>query len=107
MLELKHEEYSVNTSKGNFIVKKIKKDEMPSIFYNDEITNIIIERENKTIFGEYRLDSYYKKNNRYFPISYKESLNFYPEKINFEHGFKITDDKEIIIYDNRSVRQGY
>ena len=59
-----------------------------NFLYNDEITKITIERENKTILGEYRLDSYYEQN-RYCPISSKESLNFYPEN---------TNDKEITEY---------
>ncbi len=59
ILELKDGEYSVNTSKGNFIVKR-KTDKKEKYYHETTIDNIIIERENKTIFGEYQLEAKYE-----------------------------------------------
>ena len=106
ILELNDGEYSVNTSKGNFIVKR-KNKKIKSDSYNKIIDSIIIEREDKTIFGEYRLKSikgYTTSTSN--PIYYDEVLDFYPENINVEYGFEMMD-REVIIYGNEEKTKYY
>ena len=108
LLLLNDGEYTVNTSKGKYIVKVSRKEELLQSRTPSVSKKVIIERENKTLFGEYEhkigYDTYGRDS---YPFNIDTHLYFYPENTTFKHGFEFRGYNEILIYDNEEKTKKY